>query len=495
MPENEFEKQVKELMEELHFSPSAPVWEKIKKRITEKKRRVWPIFFLFISIAILSGYFFYADTKHQSQNADKNIEAIKTQTTKSLSANTTEEKNNKKDSAFKLQSQQLSVNKSNQVPSVKNSKNDILVFNRSSIINKTNRNNRSLSVRNLKDYKVVFNKLSIKNNDTKEVADTSVYKNSLIKTQAYELNNNNNNNNIISDSKVTAQQQQPGANNIYKDSIVNNDSDSLAKINSIAQKNNSTTQKKTQPKKIIKTSKWQFDIVAMYGRSNLTDNVTSINSNKTLQVNPGLNNPGTPYGGYPTVFKNPYNTNNAYKFGVSLQRKISKKSSLSSGLNFVHLSSKSNTVLNLDSSLVPVLAYVQSNNTAVSFYRVGSAKTYINNFNFIEVPVTFQSRLFHVNNFSVLYDGGISVMRLISSKALIYDNHTNSFFSNDALFRKTQFQLTAGLNLQLKIKNTGSILLGPDFNYSLSPYLKSDNYSRLHFIDYGLHVLWIFNKK
>ena len=64
MPENEFEKQVKELMEELHFSPSAPVWEKIKKRISEKKRRVWPIFFLFISVAILSGYFFYTDTKH-----------------------------------------------------------------------------------------------------------------------------------------------------------------------------------------------------------------------------------------------------------------------------------------------------------------------------------------------------------------------------------------------------------------------------------------------
>src|SRR5690242_798715 len=100
MPENEFEKQVKELMEELHFSPSAPVWERIKKRISEKKRRVWPIFFLFISVAILSGYFFYADTKHHSQNINKNIEAAKTPTTKILPGNTSKEKNNKKDSAF-----------------------------------------------------------------------------------------------------------------------------------------------------------------------------------------------------------------------------------------------------------------------------------------------------------------------------------------------------------------------------------------------------------
>ena len=489
MPENEFEKQVKELMEELHFSPSAPVWERIKKRISEKKRRrVWPIFFLFISAATLGGYLFYADTKHHSQNIHKNIETAKTPITKNLPNNISEERSNKKDSAFKLQSQQLSANKSNHVPSVKNSKNDKLIVNQRSAINKINNDKSELAVKNLRDAKSVFNQSSTKENNIKEIIDTS--ENALTKTKTSELNNNTN-----SDIKIIAQQQQPNSNNIFKDSIINAGTDSLPKINNEAQKNNSITKEKTQAKKIIKTSKWQFGITAVYGRSNLTDKVTSLNNDKSLQVNPSLNNPGTTYGNYPIVLKNPYNANNAYKFGISLQRKISKRSSLNTGLNFVHLSSKSNTALNLDSSLVPVLDYIQSNNSASSFYRIGSAKTYINNFNFIQLPVTFQSRLFRVNSFSVLYDGGISVMRLISSKALIYDNHTNNFFSNDALFQKTQFQLSAGLNLQLHIKNTGSILLGPDFNYSLSPYLKNDNYSRLHFIDYGLHASWIFNKK
>ncbi|HYJ66013.1 MAG TPA: hypothetical protein VEV62_19855 [Parafilimonas sp.] len=488
MPENEFEKQVKELMEELHFSPSAPVWERIKKRISEKKRRVWPIFFLFISVATLGGYLFYADTNHHSQNINKNIETVKTPITKNLPNNISEEKSNKKDSAFKLQSQNLSTNKSNHESLVKNSKNDEPIVNQRSAINKINNDKSELAVKNLRDDKLVFNQSSTKETNTKEIVDTS--KNALTKTQTSELNNNTN-----SDIKIIAQQQQPNSNNVFKDSITNADTDSLAKINNETKKNNSITKGKTQVKKIIKTNKWQFGIAAMYGRSNLTDKVTSLNNDKSLQVNPSLNNPGTTYGNYPTVLKNPYNANNAYKFGISLQRKISKRSSLNTGLNFVHLSSKSNTALNLDSSLVPVLDYIQSNNSASSFYRIGSAKTYINNFNFIEIPVTFQSSLFHINNLSVLYDGGISVMRLISSKALIYDNHTNNFFSNDALFRKTQFQLSAGLNLQLKIKNTGNLLLGPNFSYSLSPYLKNDNYSRLHFIDYGLHASWIFNKK
>lgn len=489
MPENEFEKQVKELMEELHFSPSAPVWERIKKRISEKKRRVWPIFFLFISVALLSGYFFYADMNYQSKNINKNIEAAKTSTTKSSPDNASTEKNNEKDSVFKLQSQQLSTtkktNKTNHVPSIKHSKNDELVVDQPLIINKINKNKTELTAKNLKDDKLVFNQPSTQNNITKKIIDTS--KNSFTKTQTAELNNNNRDNKVIA-------QQQPDANNIFKDSIANSNTNSLTEINNAIQKNNSLTKKKIQPKKIIKASKWQFGIAAMYGRSNITDNVTSINNDKALQANPGLNS-GIPFASNSTVLKNPYNTNNAYKFGIIIQRKVLKRSSLNTGLNFVHLSSKSNTALSLDSSLVSVIADVQSNNYAANFYRIGSAKTYTNNFNFIEIPVTFQSSLFHVNNFSVLYDGGVSVMHLISSKALIYNNHTNNFFSNDALFRKTQFQLTAGLNLQLKIKNTGNILLGPDFNYSLSPYLKNDNYNRLHFIDYGLHASWIFNKK
>ena len=159
------------------------------------------------------------------------------------------------------------------------------------------------------------------------------------------------------------------------------------------------------------------------------------------------------------------------------------------------LSSKSNTAISVDSSLVLYVANFQSNNSANSFYRIGSAKTYTNNFNFIEIPVTFQSTIFHINKFSVLYNAGASVMQLISSKALVYDQHTNTLFSNDDLLRHTQFQLTAGLNFQLKLKNNNSILLGPNFEYSLSPYLKDNNYSRLHFIDYGLNASWLFNKK
>src|SRR3569833_2461296 len=93
MPENEFEKQVKELMEELRFSPSAPVWEKIKKRISEKRRRVWPIFFFFFFVATVGGYFLYADIKHANQIAVKNSNHTTTSPKKEIPNNTTNQNN------------------------------------------------------------------------------------------------------------------------------------------------------------------------------------------------------------------------------------------------------------------------------------------------------------------------------------------------------------------------------------------------------------------
>ena len=243
--------------------------------------------FLFISIATLGGYFFYADTKHHSQNINKNIKAVKTQTTKSLSDNTTKEKN-KKDSAFILKSQQLSIIKKtsedNHVALVKNSKNDRLAFNQPSITNKINKNKSELTVKNFENDKLAFNQSSTKKNNTKEITDTS--KNALTKTQISELNTNN------SDNKVIVQQQKSSANNISKDSFVNSRPDLSVKINSEPEKNNSVAKEKKSLKKIIKNNKWQFGVTAMYGVSNISNKAFNLNGDKSLQGNSALNNPG-----------------------------------------------------------------------------------------------------------------------------------------------------------------------------------------------------------
>src|SRR5436190_493920 len=60
MQENEFEKQVRELMDAFKLSPSEPVWEKIKRQIIKQKRkRRWIVLFFLFAGLIVSGYFMY----------------------------------------------------------------------------------------------------------------------------------------------------------------------------------------------------------------------------------------------------------------------------------------------------------------------------------------------------------------------------------------------------------------------------------------------------
>ncbi len=464
MPENEFEKQVKELMEELRFSPSAPVWEKVKKRISEKKRRVWPIFFLFVSVALVSGYFFYTDIKHAHQNAGKNFNRVTTASPKKeIPDNTTHEENTTQDSGTEKQLKPAPF-----------------------VAHKVTKKNPVSVVKHLNDNEIVSaHKPSARENNSGLITNISPDKNA---TVHHQLSNPNNSINAITKASSDS-------NYIAENSIVNNDTaiDSVIKLSNESGKDSTAVHKKNQAKKIIKNNKWHFGVSAMYGISNLTNNALNFNGDKSLQTSASLGNP-RPTATNPGALKNPYDKNNAYSFGLVVQRKILKNSSINSGLNFVHLSSKSNTALSINYALVAVADYLQNNNTASNFYRIGSVKTYTNSFNFIELPATFQSSLFKIKHFSVVYNAGGSVMHMISSKSFIYNSNNNNFFKNDSLLRHTQFQLTAGLDFQFSTKNKGAILLGPHVEYSLSPYLKNNDYNRLHFVNYGLRASWLFKK-
>jgi adenylate kinase family enzyme len=46
MQENEFEKQLKDMMDEFKLVPSASVWEKVSRRLNEGRRKKRPFIFL-----------------------------------------------------------------------------------------------------------------------------------------------------------------------------------------------------------------------------------------------------------------------------------------------------------------------------------------------------------------------------------------------------------------------------------------------------------------
>jgi adenylate kinase family enzyme len=67
MQENEFEKQLKDLMDEFKLVPSASVWEKVSRRLNEGKRKKRPFIFLWFFGLLVAGYFMYHYARQQPQ--------------------------------------------------------------------------------------------------------------------------------------------------------------------------------------------------------------------------------------------------------------------------------------------------------------------------------------------------------------------------------------------------------------------------------------------
>ena len=59
MQENEFEKQVKQMMDEFKLQPSDEMWPKIDRRINGDKRRKTPFYFVACICLLVAGFIMY----------------------------------------------------------------------------------------------------------------------------------------------------------------------------------------------------------------------------------------------------------------------------------------------------------------------------------------------------------------------------------------------------------------------------------------------------
>jgi hypothetical protein len=483
MQENEFEKQLKKKMEEFQLPPSDSVWEKISRSIHNNQRRKKPFIFLLIIGLLTAGYFVYhASEKHPQSN---NYTNSKTDNLK---------QNN--DSIFSKDSGKLSVQRSFDKKDTSDVyvnakgnvlKNDIKVYNKENnpaiaLINNI-AHTKSISpiknslqkVQDNNSNKVEqINAPSIKQNNITVLNNPPVYEDSSFISQSI----------TIKDSAAQIPQNNiTGTVSSNKDSIIikeSNDDSSLKK----ATKNSLVN--------MYKTPNWQWGINAFYGRSNIVEGL--ISSDKSLPQY--LSNPG-PGGFYDTIFhnKHPYTSSAAYGFGALIQKKVAKHSFIIAGINYTHLSVKSDIGKTIDTAIT-ISSFNGTANYFINRYaQPGPIKKYISNYNFIELPVYFQQEILHARNFSFSYNAGISLRQLISSNALLYNQYNNVYFSKNDLLRKTQFQFMTGLNFKFNSGKNSSVYIGPQLTYSLSDLIKNSSNNNFHFINYGLHAGLLLHKK
>ncbi|SFP67813.1 hypothetical protein SAMN05444277_101673 [Parafilimonas terrae] len=467
MQENEFEKQVKNLMEGFKPAPSDEAWAKISRRLKEKRRRRLPFIFLLATGLAAAGLLFYYTGNKQdtvqntvainNSNAGIAQDGAVLNDSGVASINNKVEKNNADNSKSSLPTDKGRVN------FISKKMNEVAGINKS-----IKKNNTGISAGITKDNSldgkdqpgdVITN---AKGNDDKAGA----LQKDLEQATSEEIQ-------AVNQNPVNKPD-----NNIAKNDSNNNTHDNIQIAKPALQSN--------------KLPKWQWGVNAFYGANSTVKSIGSIGKpdRQSALSAPTLTAPTAIISGDTVFNKYAYTSSSAYSFGFEVQRSISKNSSINAGLNFTHLATASNVrgVVNANYAISP--DYMVNN-----YYRPGVVKEYINKYNFIELPVSFQQNLLQRKMFAFGYNAGFSVRQLLNSNSLIYNEQGNIYFSNDDLLRKTQLQLQAGLNLKFNTGKTTSVYAGPQISYSLSNFTKNKDNGNFHFMTYGLKAGLLFHKK
>jgi hypothetical protein len=517
MRENEFERKVHEQLEELRIRPSDETWERVQKELREKKkRRAVVMFFLMAGLLLLgySGYTFLY--KSSTQPVAKNVaeqqitEPANTQTLdnttttntavaeKPVTTPTIEQTNEKnavnpalipetrKDNVVALQPGhpekliQPGIVKTGKGPetitaNVRQKKNAIAV-------RKTN--NTAISDGNEKDIAA----------NTIDQAEKLTMKQPVDKKEDVPANSitaNVNNENLIRQNT---------------DDPASNTDSAVAKT--AVEKTGMPVTEEPKPGIARKknNSKLKFGVEISGGFVSSSDSPFGVgfgifSQNKSLDQNPpgGItNNPGGGGGTGPVIIPpSDIKPGQGWKLGLTAEKAITKRSSISAGIRYVYFD-ESLEVGSIRDTVIRSNSYsftrfeLQDRGVRGAYSNAAAPQAprtkYTNRYHFLELPVSFQTRVNKGNKMGILWNAGIAPGYLVGTNAIIYDTTAGGiYFKDDRAFKRFHFNVQSGLAFQFGNNKRISWSVGPTISLDMTRLMKEDVFTdKRYFLYTGL---------
>ena len=104
-------------------------------------------------------------------------------------------------------------------------------------------------------------------------------------------------------------------------------------------------------------------------------------------------------------------------------------------------------------------------------------------------------KLIERKKFSLSWDNTVSVDRLLSTNALLFDGNIRGYYKDFSAFRKTHYFITSGLSVPIMRGKGVELSLRPFISYGLTPVLKNSSDKNMHFLQYGAGLRFLFPRK
>jgi len=470
MREDEFEKRVREKMEQLGFEPSESVWAGVDKEISKGKKRRVPFFWLiFVSGLLLAGgaYYFIANKNSAgaipAMNAENGIAKIPKQ--KIISE--------KKIGQTALPSTKLKENNAEKKNAKTGETDEQPHVAGASSINQTT----VVHTRGLRSGKNTPGaKQTVESNETNKAGLSSAA------AGAADIVVNNYNSRS---AKTDIEKDKKKIPDSATGKIIATTTQNKSKKDSAA---GTKTAKINEQKK--QSSAWKIGYTAGLGSSNLNQNL--FNSVNTLSPVSLATNTPTPTvsGGNSSSEISPGFSFNA---GAFVNRNLSKRLVFSAGVDYHYYSTSIRTGMKINTALVTYNSRYQMI-TSTSYYENGNSQTFTNQYHFIELPLSVNFQIIKSKNTPFIWELGVTPGYIVSSNALYYDPNTNVYFSKYLQPNKMQINGTTALMIGFPLYK-GELQVGPQIQYGFTGFVNTNDGNSGHLFYAGLKISFIPGKK
>jgi hypothetical protein len=444
---NDFEKQVKEKMDELTFVPTAPVWEHIEKQIRAKKDRRRFLLWLPLIILVTGGGTWLLrngqTNKHVRGSVDKQMHKLK---------KVTEVPTNNRESQRGMEQGTDSKHSTNStVPFIHHSQ---------KLANKnTNRNGSSTKAGLLySNGSMVFSK------DKPQVQQVYTF---LKEEQANDYNIKRNDSKPPTPYIPEHVLYEPGftfLTDSVKPRLIIKDTATI--VDSPLVK----TRKVNRPQ-------WQIGINASTGYSGISKSFGVFPA--SLQADAGsVTGSYNNYNGYRS---SPVNKNHAYTIGARAKKDLSHRVSFAFGIDYQYYS----TVIKVGQRLQDTLIGL-NNSVSRNYMGYGPVlQDYVNQYHFISLPVSLEWKTgAHI---PLYIEGSFSFQQMIHTNGLVFNGSSGNYYADQSAYNKTQ--LMAGLGLSYGLLRS-TLFIGPQAQFGLRKMEK--NSASNHLVYAGLQARYFF---
>lgn len=471
MQDHEFEKQVHQKMEEIKILPSDAVWKEVEKRLhtkSESRRWIWFLFLLFT--LSIGGYLIHTHNPASNESLQPGRDLLfhngnvikrnkdKTKPEEEVKSKTTEYKKRdtreitalpiaRKDRYLSGKDKQLTTSLQLSVPAS--------ATHASIHANPTGKPETG----NLKGAVIVKSAVNIRHLQKSESFSSA--------SSAHKPNDSSGN------MMITKEPVPSRVNSSISSSYPVNTSRALQNLGVAV---NAPVQKKQ------KRSGWEWGLSVRGGRSGITNgNFTSLFARESVAdmfSSPTFSNQSVSPSAT-TTLPSALKPGFGFSTGVLVSKQLTRRTSLSAGLQYTRFSTSHKVGKQVTDSLVILRSGNSADQKSIEeYFRVGNTDSYVNKYHFIELPLLFETRLTGNRFVPVYWDIGLFFSRLITSNALHFNGNARIYYKNNSLFDRNQFSFITGVPVRILSEDRFSLKAGPLFQYNMSNLINRRGSSR-----------------